>query len=70
MVIDSNDYLGATDPSEKDEVAIINTDTADAETDQLVEAPRADDRAFPHMPLHLLAESYTYMLHATVQMSP
>lgn len=69
MVIDSNDYLGATDPSEKDEVAIINTDTADAETDQLVEAPRADDRASPHMPLHL-AESYTYMSYATVQMSP
>ena len=50
MVIDSTDYLGATDPSEKDEVAIINTDTADAETDQLVEAPRADDCASPHMP--------------------
>lgn len=47
MVIDSADYLGATDLSEKDEVAIINTDTADAEADQLVEAPRADDCSFP-----------------------
>lgn len=43
MMIDSGDYLGATDLSEKDEVAIINTDTAD-DTDQLVELPRADDR--------------------------
>lgn len=51
MVIDSADYLGATDPSEKDEVAIINTDTADAEADQLVELPRADDCASPDIPL-------------------
>ena len=50
MVIDSADYLGATDPSEKDEVAIINTDTADADADQLVELPRADDCASPHIP--------------------
>ncbi|MBE3048367.1 hypothetical protein IMZ48_38860 [Candidatus Bathyarchaeota archaeon] len=51
MVIDSTDYLGATDPSEKDEVAIINTDTPDAETDQLVELPRADDCASSHVSL-------------------
>lgn len=50
MVIDSTDYLGATDPSEKDEVAIINTDTADADADQLVELPRADDCASSSTP--------------------
>lgn len=51
-MIDSGDYLGATDLSEKDEVAIINTDTAD-EADQIVELPRADDRTSTARPVPL-----------------
>ena len=53
MMVDSGDYLGATDLSEKDEVAIINTDTAD-EADQIVELPRADDRTSTACPASLL----------------
>lgn len=52
MIIDSSDYLGATDDPllEKDDVAIINTDTPDNETDQLPDPPRADDCTSPHVP--------------------
>ncbi|SPN97218.1 probable ubiquitin-specific processing protease 21 [Cephalotrichum gorgonifer] len=43
MVLDTNDYVGVADPLEKDDIAIISTNTPDTETDQLPEPPRADD---------------------------
>jgi hypothetical protein len=43
MMLDSSDFVGATDLSEKDDVAFISAETTDIETDQLHELPRADD---------------------------
>jgi len=43
MMLDSDDYVGVAHPSEKDQIAIINTDTPDAEVDQLQDLPTADD---------------------------
>ena len=43
MVVDTDDYVDDTTMQEKDEVAIINPDTLDAEADQLQDLPLAND---------------------------
>lgn len=53
MMLDSTDFVGAPDLSEKDEVTLINTDTADIEIDQLHDLPRADDCTSFHTAPHM-----------------
>jgi len=61
MMIDSDDYVGIN-TSEKDDVAIINTDMPDAEADQLHDLPTADD-CTPPLPLPTLrGQAFAYPL--------
>ena len=59
MVVDADDYVGVTDASEKDPVAIISPDSVEhGETDQqLQDLPMANDRMSslsPSTPLYRL----------------
>lgn len=50
MVVDTDDYVGVPNLSEKDPVAIINPDNIDEDTEHLQDLPMADDRTSPRTP--------------------
>lgn len=43
MVVDTDDYVGVADVSEKEPIAIINPDNLDTDADQLQDLPLATD---------------------------
>jgi ubiquitin carboxyl-terminal hydrolase 7 len=45
MVVDTDDYVGAPELTEKEPVAIINPDNLDNDVDQLQDLPLATDCA-------------------------
>lgn len=59
MVVDTGDYVGMDDISEKDPVAIINPDDLDQDEDHLQDLPVANDCMWPPPPPRTLASRYT-----------
>lgn len=47
MVVDTGDYVGVDNDSEKGPVAIISPDSMEQEADQLQDLPLANDRTSP-----------------------
>lgn len=69
MVVDTDDYVGAPNASEKEPVAIISPDSGvEHEADQLQDLPLANDRAYP--PSHRETIHRSYKLDKSIHHLP